>query len=106
MYFNQSLNLISHNDNPIIRIADDGAIIDAKPNVVCKIIAIWLTLSANDDFKYAPIKLTVYWYSTVNNEVNKPEIVVNTTLNLSLKLMNQSTIVVTIGYITVNSSTR
>ena len=40
MYFNQSLNLISHNDNPIIRIADDGAIIDAKPNVVCKIIAI------------------------------------------------------------------
>ena len=65
MYFNQSLNLISHNDNPIIRIADDGAIIDAKPNVVCKIIAIWLTLSANDDFKYAPIKLTVYWYSTV-----------------------------------------
>ena len=71
MYFNQSLNLISHNDNPIIRIADDGAIIDAKPNVVCKIIAIWLTLSANDDFKYAPIKLTVYWYSTVNNEVNR-----------------------------------
>ena len=48
----------------------------------------------------------MYEYSTVNADVNNPEIVVSNTLNLSLNEIIQFTIVGITGNIAVNSNVK